>query len=1036
MMKHKGSIAWMAKNSVAANLVMFVCMIGGFFALGHIKQEVFPEIDLDVVHASVAYPGASPEEVEKGIVKPIEEAIRNLEGVKEIQGQASEGSGMVSAELVEGEDLQKLASQIRDEVERIRTFPEDAEEPKVQIVSRKRQVLDLVLYGDVDRRALQYYSEIVRDGLLRDPNITQIELSGLPAMEIGIHVSQETLRHYNLTIDEIAQRVRSASLELPFGAIKTSHGEILLRMTERRDYGKEFAKIPIISNSDGTEIFLEEIATINDGFEESDYIATFNGKPAVMLEVFRIGRQTPIEVSSAVKENLEKLHEILPKSLNVSILRDRSTIYEQRIDLLLRNAALGLLLVLISLGLFLEIRLAFWVMMGIPISFLGSMLILPFTGVSLNMISLFAYIVSLGIVVDDAIVIGENIYQYREQGHSFLDASIKGAQDIAAPITFSILTNIVTFMPLYFMPGRMGKFFWQIPIVVITVFIISLFESLFILPAHLAHQKKASKKSQGIVYRIQRIFNGSLMWFVQKIYSPMLRLLLPVRYIALAISITILMVAIAWTMSGRLGFQSFPRIESDYANVDVVMPFGTPIEKTFGISERIVNAAIAVRGDIKHEFVKGIFSEVGKGGSHNLQVRAYLVDANVRKEIGISTTDFTNEWRDKTGEIAGTEYARFAADSGGPSGGASLTIELSYDNSQILEQASKKLAAALGELQYTTDVDDGHQKGKEQLDFTILPEGKALGLTSAQIARQLRNSYLGAEVTRQLRGRNEVKIKVLLEEKERISEYNLEQMVVRTPQGPEVLLSEVATWQRGYAYTAISRRDGQRVVQVTANVEPRGKTLEVLNKVEAEVLPELEKLYPGLTYSFEGRQADHRESLSSLSNTFVLALFVVYALLAIPFRSYIQPLIIMFAIPFGFVGAILGHIIMGYTLCIPSILGIIALSGVVVNDSLVLVDCVNRLRIEQGDEDVPATLIKGSCQRFRPILFTTITTFCGLMPMIFETSRQAKFLIPMAISLGFGILFATFITLILVPCLYMIIEDIRTMYKISSEYLE
>ncbi|WP_372366167.1 efflux RND transporter permease subunit [Candidatus Uabimicrobium sp. HlEnr_7] len=1032
--KPTGSITWMAKNSVAANLVMLICLIGGFFALSYIKQEVFPEIDLDVVRASVAYPGASPEEVEKGIVKPIEEAIRNLEGVKEIQGEAREGSGTVSVELVEGEDLQKLANQIRDEVERIRTFPEDAEEPRVQIVSRKRQVLDLVIYGDVDRRALHYYSEVVRDDLLRNANITQIEVSGLPAMEIGIQVSQETLRYYNLTIDEIARRVRSSSLELPFGAIKAANGEILLRMTERRDYGRQFAQIPIITNTDGSEITLEEIATINDGFEESDYIATFDGKPAVMLEIFRIGRQTPVEVSAAVNNSLEKLYGVLPKNLNVSILRDRSIIFEQRVDLLLRNAAIGLLLVLVSLGLFLEIRLAFWVMMGIPISFLGSMLILPFTGLSFNMVSLFAYIVALGIVVDDAIVIGENIYQYREKGMSHLDASIAGAKDMAAPITFSILTNIVTFMPLYFMPGRMGKFFWQIPVVVITVFTISLLESLYVLPAHLGHQK--SNESTGFLVRFQRIFSSSLMWGVHNIYSPIIRWLLPLRYIALAVSLTILMIIGAWTMSGRMGFQSFPRIESDYSNVNVIMPFGTPISKTFSISEQIVDAAIASRDEIEQKFVKGIFAEVGKDGSHNLRVRTYLVDANSRKKVGISTTEFTNRWRDKSGKITGAEYARFAADSGGPSSGAALTIELSYSDSEVLKKASKELATAISELQYTADVDDGHQKGKEQLDFIVLPEGKALGLTSTQIARQLRNSYLGAEVTRQLRGRNEVKIKVLLAEEERISEHNLEQMIVRTSQGREVMLYEIAMWQRGYAYTAINRRDGRRVVQVTANVEPRGKTLEVLNKIEAEILPRLKKMYPGLISSFQGRQADHRESLSGLTNTFILALFVVYALMAIPFRSYVQPLIIMFAIPFGFVGAILGHLIMGYTLCIPSILGIIALSGVVVNDSLVLVDCVNRLREREQDGSITDTLVSGACQRFRPILFTTITTFCGLMPMIFETSRQAKFLIPMAISLGFGIVFATLITLILVPCLYLVVEDMRALYRKCSQYLE
>ena len=1019
-----GTIGWMVGNPVAANLAMLVCLLGGLFALGHIKQEVFPDIELEMVSITVAYPGASPEEVEKGIVKPIEEAVGGLEGVKEVSGKANEGSGSVTVELIEGESLQKLADDIRTEVDRIRTFPVDAEEPQITVVSRKRQVLDLVIYGSPDRRVLHHYAELIRDQLITDPNITQIDITGLPPMEIAVHVPRAALRRYNLTLDEVARRIRNASLDLPFGGIKTPSGEVLLRMTERRDYGRQFASLPLVINNDGSRLLLDDIATIEDGFEDSDYEASFDGKPAVLIQVYRIGNQTPMDVSSAVRRHIEEIKSKLPLDIDVTIMRDRSDVYGQRVDLLLRNASMGLVLVLFALGLFLEIRLAFWVMMGIPISFLGSLLIIPYTGVSINMISLFAYIIALGIVVDDAIVIGENIYRHRQEGMAFIQAATQGAREVAMPVTFSILTNIATFMPLYFVPGVMGKLFRQIPVIVVSVFIISLLESIFVLPAHLAHQKERKRQGSGnFLYRGQQKFNSGFNWMVCHLYSSLLRFILRFRYVAVAVAIAGLVIALAWAASGRMGFQLFPKVESDDSEATVVMPYGTAVEKTAAIAQHMVRSAYKVQKKLKKTCITGVFAEVGKGGSHNLRIRAYLVDAVMREKIGVSTAEFTRLWRQECGPIIGVEYSRFAADAGGPGHGASMTVELAHSDVKILEKASKELAAAVSDLEYTTDVDDGYLPGKQQLDFSVLPEGKALGITAEQLGRQLRNAYYGAEVTRQLRGRNEVKIKVLLPKQERVSEYPLEEMVVHTLSGKEVMLRDVAIWKRGRAYTTINRRDQRRVVQVTADVEPRAKTPEVIDKLQAGLLPKLLSKYPGLSYSFQGHQAEQRESLGSLKTTFLFALLVVYALLAVPFRSYIQPLIVMSSIPFGIVGAVLGHLLMGYPLCLPSIFGIVALSGVVVNDSLVLVDCVNQMRLEKKIT-ISEALVKSAIQRFRPILLTTITTFFGLMPIIFEPSRQARFIIPMAISLGFGILFATLITLGLVPCLYLIVEDL------------
>jgi multidrug efflux pump subunit AcrB len=1021
----KGPIGWMAGHNVASNLVMLLCLVGGFIMLSRIKQEVFPDITLDIVTVTVPYPGASPEEVERGIVLSIEEVVRGLDGVKEVSSTANEGVGRVTIELLEGEDIQKLAQDIQNEIDRIRTFPLDAEEPQITIVSRQREAISLAIYGEVSPVLLHEVGEQIRDEILQLPEVTQLELSGVRPLEISIEVPQENLRRYNLTIGEIAQKISSSAIEIPGGGVKTSGGEILVRMRERRDYGREFATLPIITTSEGTEILLEDIAIIKDDFEDTDYYATYNNKPAVMIGVFRVGEQTPIEVADAVLEYIERNQSALPPGISISVLDDRSDIFRQRLNLLVKNGSMGLVLVLIVLGLFLELRLAFWVMLGIPISFLGSFLLLPMMGVSINMVSMFAYIIAIGIVVDDAIVVGENVYYYHQKGMSFLEAAVKGTREVAMPVTFSILTNIVAFMPLYFVPGVMGKIFYMIPTVVTIVFIISLAESLFILPYHLGHQKERKLTGAGKwLHQRQQGFSRRFTHWVNDYYTPFLDKSLRNRYTVLAAGFCVLIIALCYAASGRMGFTLFPTVESDFSIATVTLPYGAPVEKTEDISGRLYDAAMqVVRESGRHELVEGIFSEIGEGGSHIAKTRVYLAPPAVRKDI-MNTEEFTQKWREKTGPIVGADKVRFEADAGGPGSGASLSVELSHRDIDVLDRASAELAVELGNYPRVTDIDSGYQQGKQQIDFTVTPEGKSLGLNASLIARQVRNAFYGAEAIRQQRGRNEIKIMVRLPEHQRISEYNIENLVLRTPAGKEIMLREAAHAQKGRAYTNISRRQGRRVVTVSANVTPRDKSGEVIADLKADSLPKLTQKYRGLTYSFEGRQADQRESIASLKSGFAVAMLAIFALLAIPFRSYMQPLIVMISIPFGVVGAIIGHILMGYSLSFVGLLGIVALSGVVVNDSLVLIDFANRRRKEDGDNAHDAVLASAS-QRFRPILLTTLTTFGGLMPMIFETERSARFLIPMAISLGFGVVFATAITLLLVPSLYMIVEDIK-----------
>ncbi|MDM8523373.1 efflux RND transporter permease subunit [Desulfococcaceae bacterium HSG8] len=1019
--KQHGPVAWMAGNSVASNLLMLVLLVGGLMLGTQIKQEVFPEFDSDRVSVTVSYPGASPEEIEQGIVLAVEEALQGVEGINKVRSTAREGSATVTIEALTGADMQKLANDIQSEVDRISSFPEEAEDPEVSVAIRRREVISVVIYGDQDERVLREIAETARDELLRNENITQVELAGVRDLEISIEVPQEKLRAYHLTLEQVARRVKEASVELAGGGIKTRSGEVLVRMKERRDYAREFARIPIITGKNGSQMLLEDIAEITDGFEDTGRYATYNGKRAVMIEVYRVGDQTPVQVADAVRTYLEQLQEKLPPGIRTGILKDRSDVYRQRLNLMLRNGYMGLSLVFILLGLFLEIRLAFWVAMGIPISFMGSLLFLPILGVSINMISMFAFIIALGIVVDDAVVVGENIYFYRQQGESFLKAAITGVREVSMPVTFSILTNVVAFMPLWFVPGHMGKVFKSIPAVVIIVFLISLIESVFVLPAHLGHQRERVEKGlTGWMFRGQARFSNGFIRMIHQFYSPFLKQVLKNRYLVLSIGMTVLILIFALVKSGRMGMTLFPRVESDFSQATLVLPYGSPVEKTEAVTKILTDAARQVADENGGDsLVQGIFAETGRSGEHTARVRVYMTPPKKRP---MSTGEVTRLWRKQAGAIVGPESLTFRSDSGGPGSGAALSLELSHRDINVLEAASTELADALSLFPNVKDIEDGFLPGKQQVNFKIRTEGQALGLTAQSVARQVRYSFYGKEAIRQQRGKNEVTVMVRLPKAERSSEHHLEELIIRTPSGAEVPLRQVVDTERARAYTEINRRSGRRVITAEADVNPPEKANEILAELKSDILPELTHKYAGLQYSFQGKQADIRDSMSSLIKGLLLAMLCIYAILAIPFRSYAQPAIVMASIPFGIVGAVLGHLIMGYSLSVMSMFGVVALSGVVVNDSLVFIELANRRR-QEGLSAHDAVHSAG-VQRFRPILLTTLTTFGGLAPMIFETSRQAKFMIPMALSLGYGVLFATGITLVLVPSLYMILEDI------------
>ena len=1015
----RGAIAWMIRHRVAPNLLMMAFLVGGVIMARNIKQEVFPDFELDIVTITVPYPGASPEEVERGIVLVIEEAIRGTDGVKEVTARAREGVAVIEAELFEDVNRQKVYQEIQQDVNRITTLPEEAEEPEVVLAARWREVLNVEVYGNVGEWALREVVEQVRDRLLMNPGITQVGLEGVRAYEVQVAVPQEALRAYGLTLDQIAAKISATAIELPGGKVETRGGEILLRVTERRDWAKEFANIPIVTTSDGTVLYLRDIATVSDSFEDTDAVGTFNGARAMGIAVYRVGNQTPIGVSKAAREVLAEIAPDLPPGVRCDVRYDRSDIYRQRLELLLRNAGIGLVLVMILLSVFLEVRLAFWVMMGIPISFLGAFLFLSGLGVTINMISLFAFILALGIVVDDAIVVGENIYEYRQRGMGGAAASVLATRGVSVPVTYSILTNIVAFLPLLALPGTMGKIWSVIPLVVCTVFAISWFEAMLILPSHLAHAKAGGRTALGrVVHHWQQAFSGAFMRGVARFYGPLLRTAVRWRYLTVAAGFALLACVAGYVFSGRIGMILMTRVEADYAFATATLPVGCPLSQATAVRDRLERVANQVAAENGGEALcEGVFALIRE---NVIEMRAYLTDPDVRP---ISTSKFTDLWRARVGEIAGLESLRFQFDRGGPGGGASLTVELSHRDIAVLDQASARLAETLDGFANVKDIDDGYTPGKQQLNFTLKPEGESLGLTVREVARQVRNAFYGAEALRQQRGRSEIKVKVRLPEDERVSEADIEDLFIRTPAGRDVPLRDVAAVTRGRAYTDITRREGRRTVTVTADVVPIGDTNKVIATLNSDVLPQLARDFPGLGYGYEGRQADMAESMQRLFALLVLVLLAIYVMLALPFRSYTQPLIIMTAIPFGLVGAVFGHLIMRYDLSVISLMGILALSGVVVNDAIVLIDHANERRREGLTAFQAVT--QAGIRRFRPIMLTTLTTFGGLAPMIFETSRQARFMIPMALSLGYGILFATAITLVLVPSLYLIIEDVR-----------
>ncbi len=1035
----KDAIRYMAQNHVAANILMLFFLIGGLVLLPTIKQEIFPEISLDIIQIQVAYPGAAPEEVEDGIILAIEQALSGIDGIKEINSFAQEGLGTVFVTVKEGANADRVLQDVKNAVDRITTFPEEAEEPLISKLLNRHEVISVVVYGQVDEWTLKHYAEEIEDELLAKPNITQVSLFGVRPYEIAVEVPQENLKRFHLSFDDLAGTIRAASVDLPGGRLKTEGGEILLRTKGKRYYARQYAGIIVITSPEGTKLRLGDLARVRDTFADVDTYALFDGKPAAMVKVYRVGDQRPLDISRTVREYVQKRAATLPSSLKLAVWNDTSQILRSRMNLLLKNASFGLILVVLILGLFLELRLAFWVMLGIPVSFLGTFLFMPLLHLSINMISLFAFIMALGIVVDDAIVVGESAFARRRLYSDPTQAAIEGTLEVAKPIVFSVLTTIAAFVPLIFVGGMIGKFIKVIPLIVISTLLVSLTESLFVLPAHLSLTLNRPKGRVLTTLERPRLWLGQrLRQFIQGPYKRALKACLTYRYATIAAGLSLLLLSLGLVESGLVRFRFMPAVEANHVDVTIKMPVGTPVRETARVARFIEKKGEEAARELEkthpgcgpicqHIYTLvggtlGVGGPVGGGeasAAHLAEV-SMLLTPNQQRCVGAE--EVKRKWRELVGEIPGVDALTFKANL--VHMGANLDIQLAHKDLEVLRKAAERLKKALASYPGLSDIDDTYSEGKTEIKIRLKPLGRLLGLTETQLGRQIRGAFYGSEALRLQRGKNEVKVMVSLPRQDRNYLWYLENLWIKTPQGAEVPLSQVAELVPGRGYSIINRYNRKRVVDVTASVDAKVTNAdEILAELKKGLLPQLMNDYPGLSYQIQGEGKEEAESMASMRRGFLLALLAIYSLLAISFRSYIQPLIVMLSIPFGLVGAILGHLIMGKELCILSMFGLVALSGVVVNDALLLIDYANE-RIRKGNSPFEA-IVQAGIRRFRPILLTSLTTFFGLMPLILEKSIQAQFLIPMAISLGFGILFATGITLLLIPCFYLVYEDLR-----------
>ena len=1090
----KPVIAWFAENHIAANLLLILMVLSGASALISMPQKSFPDIDVPIITVSVLYLGAAPEEVEQGVCVRIEEELEGVEGVKEIRSQANEGVCTISVELFENADKAQALDDVKNRVDAIDTLPIETESPVINLVTSVRPVMDIAITGPQNERALKIIGQRVRDDIAGLPNVTQVSLLNTRPYELSIEVSEASLQRNGLTLDQVAAAVRRQSLDLPGGAIKTNSGEILLRTKGQAYRGEEFENLLIRSDGEGRRVYLKDVATVIDGFEDTDQSLRFNGKPAAIIRVSRVGEQDILKITADVNDYLATGGSGLPEGVNLTVWNDNSWLLRDRLSTLLDSARQGFLMVLLLLALFLRPRLAFWVSIGVPVAFMGALYLTNFLGLSIDGISLFGFILVLGIMVDDAIVVGEGVFSEQRRSADLLAGAIKGTQNITIPVIFGVLTTICAFVPMLQGVGTSGQIGAVIATVVICCLIFSLIESQLILPAHLGHQEVKtevgevylllvpilaivlleftwsvssfigmaigvaslmlvlhtlgwSKVAARRVSQFQLRFSEGVEGVIQTRFRGLVTKAIRARYTTLALAFVFFLSGLGILASGRLPFSFFPPLAADQAIAQLTMPLGTSAKITEEAVLYLEQSAQALKSELAEDYpdappVTHILSAVGNqpssrggvgpngpgggggGGGHLGEVTMQLTPSQSRL---LDTRTITNLWRERAGTIPGAVELKF--NSSLFTVGNAIDIQLSGDDVDQLREMATEIRTQLASYPGVLDITDSFRSGKQELKLSMKPQGEAAGLSLRQLALQVRQAFYGEEAQRIQRGRDDVRVMVRYTDSERRSIATLDGMRVRTPDGSEIPFDTVADANLGRGYASINRTNSKRVVSVTADVDRTSITAEeVLADLGKTFLPDLLSRYPRVSLSLEGEQRQSGEYLVSLVFPFLIALFVIYALLAIPLGSYTQPLMIMSVIPFAYVGAIWGHQIMKQFdliggIAMMSILGMIAAAGVVVNSSLILTYTVNRFRAEGYATDL--AVVEASVSRARPIVLTSMTTFVGLMPLMFNTSVQAQFLVPMAVSLAFGVTFATVITLLVVPAIYCTFQDIE-----------
>jgi multidrug efflux pump subunit AcrB len=1037
-----GLIAWFIKNPVAANLLMLFIIVAGALSAFSISKEMFPRADINTIQITAVYPGAAPVEVERGVIEPIEGALQGISGIKEIRATASRDFASVAVDIEDNQDINEMLAKVESRVNGILNFPENLETPNVSRLEYTGWVSGIAVSGPLNEFDRKIIGQEIRDELLELPSVKKVILWGVDDYEIAIEVKEERLRELSMTLSEVAQMLRQSSIDLPAGMIRSSEGNILVRTQGKAYTGEEFENMVLRANPDGSELLVSDVAVVKDGFAESSTLVNFDREPAISLGIFTLEDQNVLEIDQALKDYIEIKRLTLAEGISIDQFAPVSPHLKGRLDMMLSNLAMGAVLVAIVLTLFLNIQVAFWVLLGIPVSFLGALWLMPVNAfpVTINVLSLFSFIMVLGIVVDDAIVIGESIFtevqQEAEKNRlsstqaigfaASIENVIAGAKRVAVPSTIGVLTTMAAFAPLLFIGGIVSGFQEAIAVVVILCLVFSLIESKLILPAHLVGLKLGYKPPArfAFIHRWQEWVNTNLKLFIATRYQPLLKHCLHRRYTTVACFLALLIVSAGIINGGIVKFEFFPNVPSDNVRAEVVVHDGSSAETMATILKTVEAAAYRVDANYRQQHPRSdglvdhllVYTDSDVKGT-------FVVSLMPAQNRQISSLDFERLWRQEVGSIPNVKKQRYFA-STNTGGGAKINFQLSSTNPLQLELASKELENQLAQYEGIFDLYNSLGVGGREIQISLKPYATQMGITLGDVARQVRQAFYGEEVQRLQRGLDTVKVMVRYPDTARGSLADLENLLIRTKSGEAIRIAQVADVSLGQGLSSISRTDRRRTVNITADADPsKVQSGVVVSEITDNFVPNLLEKYPDVQFDLGGSTKEEKVLISRIIIGFIAALFMIYGLLAVPLRSYVQPLVIMSVIPFGFIGAVVGHLIFGFSISMLSVMGLVALAGVVVNDSLILVEFANRKRTE--GESIEGALLAAGKQRFRAILLTTLTTFVGLLPMFFETSMQAQFVIPMALSLGFGIVFATAMTLILVPCSYRIVYDLK-----------